>query len=1310
MTFVGNNTEIWFRIFGDSLKFNYRASGTSPILVSVDGGAFTAPPGGTFINTSTTVLSGEVLPGGTSDNTHDIRIRLSTGYSNGGFRLRTADAIVVTSTGGVAAVSAHPDFGQVQEVRGAYGLLNFHDTYQGDLIGSVAFGYTSPIFPGVTPTMTTRGRNSYVEFYVNSSTTKLYVFAVNNNTTADAIFSMWVNDVRYAPTTVDGSTLGLYGCSGPYTVPGTGTRKIRLTNLRGCYAVVVNGAFVDRVFSPGVKVAFSGDSVTSADSVTTAFDASGNWDQLIDILYKGRIEVLNRGVSGDTAAAWNAIASGAGRIADFPTDIDLLIANMSVNDATAAASNPSATQTHYETYYSKLLARCPDATILAVPQLPYSSVNRTAIVNVIQAAVAAINDPRLIYVTSDNMVVTEREGSHPKDLGKAQACGGGVASINISAQPADGDTITINTTTFEFDSNASVGSANISVTIGATLVDTINNLGAAIAAQSGAAYKLLEYIIVAGDTGKQGVAIYGCTSLSKVGTNITVHGPEAYGWLPAISSYIDDLLPQSSVIIQKAVTATNGALWRFNETSGNFRDSLNNSHTLIARGTPTYSQTAPEATAVLFDGTNDEAATALVTPLGSTLPDAFTIGFNVKGLPQAGKALMAFSNGGSQGALAFLTGANAGVDDGRLRMQVQTATNGNIILSLVGPTILDGAWHHVVAVGTGGNSVKVFIDGVAQTPLSGNWAISRPNLIASAVAGIVLNDSFPQNPSVESAITTYNAFAINIALSDQDVIDIYNSGVVDTIAPVLNSATISANGTSVVLSFTEIGSPPLLPSTGVTGFTLSRLGVNIPLSSATRTGNTEITLTPSSAIPPGPVLLNYSGGNVTDSLSNDLATITDFAVTNDSTISTYAKITMLGSVSTRMAPHTVWVTACEESTPINGAWRYTSALWNFGDGSSVLVTNPVTGEEVNSTRSQTSWACASHTYESTGDYTITLTLVGQDGVIATDSTTVSIAADTRTTKYWDSSANPGGDGSQSSPWSTHDEMVAGLTSNTTVLMSGSFDLALTSSLPVVSNVWFKPASANVTFHWTTNPATDSWVFRVPLGAENILIDGKNGDHTSRGIIITSDVGKSITKSDNQTGFMATYGNSVKCRNIRIVGDYTSGGVVQGAVFGGNSSQVTSGLSAENCDFGDCNNYLSVYTRMAYVSWVGVIAGTAWVEHTQRWLDPVSKYIGHQWSEFDHKRILNGVVSSSGQASKDCIRFQCVEYATVTDCILKRGVIDFSYNIGDATIVGGYGPGHHILYNRCVIDDCGIYIRPNAIDAAIANCYIKDTPF
>lgn len=108
----------------------------------------------------------------------------------------------------------------------------------------------------------------------------------------------------------------------------------------------------------------------------------------------------------------------------------------------------------------------------------------------------------------------------------------------------------------------------------------------------------------------------------------------------------------------------------------------------------------------------------------------------------------------------------------------------------------------------------------------------------------------------------------------------------DTTAPVFASASVPSAGTTVVVNLTETGSPPVLPASGVTGWTVSVNGSPRTVSSATRTGSTQITLTVASAIQSGDtVTVSYSPGNVTDSASppNAMAATSNRSVTNNST-------------------------------------------------------------------------------------------------------------------------------------------------------------------------------------------------------------------------------------------------------------------------------------------------------------------------------------------------------------------------------------------------------------------------------------------
>lgn len=105
-----------------------------------------------------------------------------------------------------------------------------------------------------------------------------------------------------------------------------------------------------------------------------------------------------------------------------------------------------------------------------------------------------------------------------------------------------------------------------------------------------------------------------------------------------------------------------------------------------------------------------------------------------------------------------------------------------------------------------------------------------------------------------------------------------------TQAPTVASASINAAGTTLTILFTEADSPPVLPATRVTGFTLS--GTSATIASGTISGTTGTFVLSGLVYQGQTVTLNYaSTGNVTDSASppNPLAAFSGKAVTNNCT-------------------------------------------------------------------------------------------------------------------------------------------------------------------------------------------------------------------------------------------------------------------------------------------------------------------------------------------------------------------------------------------------------------------------------------------
>jgi hypothetical protein len=129
--------------------------------------------------------------------------------------------------------------------------------------------------------------------------------------------------------------------------------------------------------------------------------------------------------------------------------------------------------------------------------------------------------------------------------------------------------------------------------------------------------------------------------------------------------------------------------------------------------------------------------------------------------------------------------------------------------------------------------------------------------------------------------------------------------------PVVASASVNAAGTTLTITFTETGSPPVLPASGATGFTLSASLGAVTLAAPSISGTTY-TATISRAIRTGETLtLAYAPGNVTDSAisPNAMVTFSGTSVTNNSTQAMPSTATVSGpssgNVSTESTAFTV---------------------------------------------------------------------------------------------------------------------------------------------------------------------------------------------------------------------------------------------------------------------------------------------------------------------------------------------------------------------------------------------------------------------
>lgn len=104
--------------------------------------------------------------------------------------------------------------------------------------------------------------------------------------------------------------------------------------------------------------------------------------------------------------------------------------------------------------------------------------------------------------------------------------------------------------------------------------------------------------------------------------------------------------------------------------------------------------------------------------------------------------------------------------------------------------------------------------------------------------------------------------------------------------PTFASGYINTAGTALIATFNiAAGQSPMLPSSGMTGFTVKANGVTQTISSTSALSGDTVTLNLSAAIPyTDTVTLTYAPGNVTDSYPTDLAAFSATAITNNSNV------------------------------------------------------------------------------------------------------------------------------------------------------------------------------------------------------------------------------------------------------------------------------------------------------------------------------------------------------------------------------------------------------------------------------------------
>jgi hypothetical protein len=269
-----------------------------------------------------------------------------------------------------------------------------------------------------------------------------------------------------------------------------------------------------------------------------------------------------------------------------------------------------------------------------------------------------------------------------------------------------------------------------------------------------------------------------------------------------------------------------------------------------------------------------------LSPAWATVSADFAVASGTATQTTAASDVFALLGSGSADGTASITVANPG-------------TSGAKYSGVLGRMSSDGqnGFHFFVAPNGaqlwrlfGGTWTQLGSTNAAVTPASGQVLALTCN--GTAIDCKVNGTTAVSTTDTNFSANTYQGFSVKgDSAAGFSTYDFVVAGASDTTPPVPASAAIASGGGTFTATFTEAGSPPVLPASGVTGFTLSATGGALTLVSPTFSGTT-LTATLSRVVTSAEtVTWSYAPGNVTDSAAspNALASFGPTSVTNNST-------------------------------------------------------------------------------------------------------------------------------------------------------------------------------------------------------------------------------------------------------------------------------------------------------------------------------------------------------------------------------------------------------------------------------------------
>jgi hypothetical protein len=538
------NASTWFRFYGKQLELQVRSAAAAGVQISIDNGSFTN------VTTTTAATPAWTTAWSGSEGWHTAVILLPVGYGSSGTSFDTGAMLRVTGTDGNEQLDTHPWSGDYERLGEApfatYGIKTHPQTYNsfGD-----PQGYVSP--SGFQALNTFTGRNQSIRrkaTWVEGS--RLFIWSMETSgivATLKIDNAMWGNS-----TTVYGRPSGTRGFI-YFDLPGSGSHELEVLNVTIADAIMISDGlggtasfFVDEaVEAKSNLVVMIGDSQTRGAG-------SGSHANTLDGLLTcvANTNTINLGVDG------NNLSSMTARVASqiTPHSPNVVIVHGGYNpekdEFNVLDLSPwPLLAPAYIAFLEEVIAEMPSLDYIFCVHVNDSWNDFVARNAAIDSGIASFlsSHPswvgKVITITNDpSGVTTDAVSGHISSIGYCQIHGEATGVAELTAQPADGDTVTMTsadaTKVFEFDNNATITPGNVAVTIGATTAETNLNFWKAIIAEVDLGWDVRPLAHVSDFT--FGAAVMDLTAISKSGTNITVTGPFSSGFATTVKSYLGE--------------------------------------------------------------------------------------------------------------------------------------------------------------------------------------------------------------------------------------------------------------------------------------------------------------------------------------------------------------------------------------------------------------------------------------------------------------------------------------------------------------------------------------------------------------------------------------------------------------------------------------------------------------------------------------------------------------------------------------------------------------------------------------------------